>query len=607
MGSPGVATAAGTAVLVYLVLSGRLCGDGSGADGAVGGRGAMEDEMISTAVSAAAGARERTKKEARARRRARRGRRCPERAPQGWGEAVVEIARTVRFAYGETLGKWSLGDLAFGINYYMRQQGNLQHEYTGSNSVPLRGPGAREELVSLLRYMQLCMYFSKKPYKMFLEFGGYDQSDVLIKKSKARFLKPAFTVVRDRSSKCFLLFIRGAISVKERLTAATGADIPFHHVVANGGRVSNLVLGYAHCGMATSARWIADQATPCLSKAAEQFPDYRIMIIGHSMGASIAALLTCILRENDRLSSSTCIAFGPAACMTWDLAESGKDFITTIVNRNDVVPSLGRVSTAKLRTEVMASSWVHELREQIQQTRFLGFVNRSVSFMRSHLPFVSDPRSKIVDVDMLQHHTSEAEAKPSEDIHSNVKRRPSLVCWSCGSAEKKTIDPAKHTQDMKNQTDVDDKTENCDTDASAQKVVSVSLGASDDEETNREEDKSPLIGTGEGGPMEFLESLTGKQQELPSSSPSEDHLQLYPPGRILHMVALPAAEPNTSEQGGQEEVVTLYETPRHLYSKIRLGRSMVGEHYMPKYIKTMELLIEKLAVEDIDGDQLDLL
>uniref|UniRef100_A0A453JZQ6 Uncharacterized protein n=1 Tax=Aegilops tauschii subsp. strangulata TaxID=200361 RepID=A0A453JZQ6_AEGTS len=51
MGSPGMATAAGTAVLVYLVLSGRLCRD---ADGAAGGRGAMEDEMITSAVSEAA-------------------------------------------------------------------------------------------------------------------------------------------------------------------------------------------------------------------------------------------------------------------------------------------------------------------------------------------------------------------------------------------------------------------------------------------------------------------------------------------------------------------------------------------------------------------------
>jgi hypothetical protein len=57
----------------------------------------------------------------------------------------------------------------------------------------------------------------------------------------------------------------------------------------------------------------------------------------------------------------------------------------------------------------MASSWVHELREQIQQTRFLGFVNRSVSFMRAHVPFVSDPRSNIVDANMLQPYTSEVQ------------------------------------------------------------------------------------------------------------------------------------------------------------------------------------------------------
>ena len=83
--------------------------------------------------------------------------------------------------------------------------------------------------------------------------------------------KPAFTVVRDRSSKCFLLFIRGAISVKERLTAATGAEVPFHHVLVQEGHVSNVVLGYAHCGMVAAARWIAKRAIPCLSKAVEPY------------------------------------------------------------------------------------------------------------------------------------------------------------------------------------------------------------------------------------------------------------------------------------------------------------------------------------------------
>ncbi|CAN6334357.1 unnamed protein product [Urochloa humidicola] len=603
MGTTGMATAAGTAVLVYLVLSGRLCGDAAGGD---------DDRLISSAVSAAAEARRKRKEEAREQRRQRqmRRRRWPERAPGGWGEAAAVAARTVRFTWSETLGKWALGELAFGIKYYMRQQGNLQHEYAGSDSVQLDGPGVRQELISLLRYLKQCMYFSKKPYNVFLEFGGYDQSDVLIKKSKARLLKPAFTIVRDRTSKCFILFIRGAISVKERLTAATGAEVPFHHVMVQDGRVSNLVLGYAHCGMVAGARWVAKRAIPCLSKEVEQFPDYEVKIIGHSMGAGIATILTYILCENEKLSSSTCIAFGPAACMTWDLAESGKDFVTSIVNRNDVVPSLGLVSAAKLRTEVMASSWAHDLRKQIQQTRFLGFVNRSVSFIRSHVPFISDPRSKVVDVDMLQSQSSEAQAgsKPSADTHG-VKKRPALVCWSCVAAQKQTVESCNQTQDMENQTDTNVKTVKVTDDASAELVAidlrELSLQESDEDDTDREENDLALKETDEEEAMELIESLTNEKQELPPSTSAQERHQLYPPGRILHMVGLQASEEaSTSEQGAQEEVVALYETPRHLYSKIRLARSMVREHYMPKYIKTMEQLIEKLSEGDIDK-QLD--
>ncbi|CAL4891750.1 unnamed protein product [Urochloa decumbens] len=600
MAATGMATAAGTAVLVYLVLSGRLCGDAAGGD---------DDRLISSAVSAAAEARRLRKEEARARRQRRRreARRWPERAPDGWAEAAAVAARTVRFTWAETLGKWALGELAFGMKYYMRQQGNLQHEYAGSDSVLLDGPEVRQELISLLKYLKQCMYFSKKQYSVFLEFGGYDQKDVLIKKSKARLLKPSFTVVRDRSSKCFLLFIRGAISVKERLTAATGAEVPFHHVVLQEGRVSNLVLGYAHCGMVAGARWIAKRAIPCLSKAVEQFPDYEVKIIGHSMGAGIATILTYILREDDKLSSSTCIAFGPAACMTWDLAESGKDFVTSIVNRNDVVPSLGLVSAAKLRTEVMASSWALDLRRQIQQTRFLGFVNRSVSFIRSHVPFISDPRSKVVDVDMLKSQSSEAGSKPSADTHAAVKKRPALVCWSCVAAQKQSAEYCKQTQDKENQTDTNVKTVKVTDEAAAELIdlPELSLQESDEDDADREEKDSALKEADGEEAMELIESLTDEKQELsPSTSAQEPH-QLYPPGRILHMVGLQASEEaTTSEQRAQEEVVALYETPRHLYSKIRLARSMIGEHYMPKYIKTMEQLIEKLAEQDIEN-QLD--
>jgi hypothetical protein len=65
-------------------------------------------------------------------------------------------------------------------------QGNLQHEYTGSNCVQLSGCETLSELTELLRYLNLCFYFSKKPFPAFLEFGGYDQDSVLLHMPKAR-------------------------------------------------------------------------------------------------------------------------------------------------------------------------------------------------------------------------------------------------------------------------------------------------------------------------------------------------------------------------------------------------------------------------------------
>lgn len=49
----------------------------------------------------------------------------------------------------------------------------------------------------------------------------------------------------------------------------------------------------------------------------------------------------------------------------------------------------------------MASSQAPDLRENIQQARILGFVNSSVNLMRSHIPFLHNPGSKVADTNVL--------------------------------------------------------------------------------------------------------------------------------------------------------------------------------------------------------------
>lgn len=91
MGTATVATAAGMAIFLYFVFTRRLLNPES-PEKVVGGW------------------------------RKRKPARRPTQPPANWREAVATLAETLRFTYGETLGKWPIGDLAFGIKYLMRRQ-----------------------------------------------------------------------------------------------------------------------------------------------------------------------------------------------------------------------------------------------------------------------------------------------------------------------------------------------------------------------------------------------------------------------------------------------------------------------------------------------------
>ncbi|CAJ1931035.1 unnamed protein product [Sphenostylis stenocarpa] len=193
-----------------------------------------------------------------------------------------------------------------------------------------------KELYELKKLLTRAMLFSSgKRFLAFLFAAGFQQEDVLLRKRTARILKPAFTVIRDRESKCLLVFIRGTRSIKDTLTDALCAPVSFHH---------KMVSGHAHRGMVAAASWITKHCIPVLLDALHQYPHFKIKIVGHSLGGGTAALLTYKLREMEQFSSTTCVTFGPAACMTLELAEFGKPFITSIINGSDIVPTLSASS-----------------------------------------------------------------------------------------------------------------------------------------------------------------------------------------------------------------------------------------------------------------------
>ncbi|KAF8401416.1 hypothetical protein HHK36_012355 [Tetracentron sinense] len=662
-----MATAAGAAMILYYVLSRRL----SLKDG-------EDDRSGDLSKSSRLGRR----------RIARR----PAQAPATWFEAIATLTETLRFTYSETLGKWPIGDLAFGINYHIRRQGNLQVAsiYAGSNCIQLKGPEITLEITYLLRLLTLCMLFSKKPFPVFLESAGYSKEDVLLQEPKAGLLKPAFTILCDRRSKCFLLLIRGTHSIKDTLTAATGAVVPFHHSVLHEGGVSNLILGYAHCGMVAAARWIAKLSTPCLLKVLGEYPDYKIKIIGHSLGGGTAALLTYILRECKELSSSTCVTFAPgkntcksvelcsnhscvfasfggnlgcwiprellrncpfrsSACMTWDLAESGKHFITTIINGSDLVPTFSTASIDDLRSEVTSSSWLNDLRDQVEHTRILSVVYRSASALGSRLPSIASARARVVGAGaLLQPVSSSTQVvmKRAQNVAQAVVRtRSSLTSWSCMGTRRRNVGSISNSKEEGHAPESSVISQTTSESLVTEVIVrdpmmdELDYGCSRDgfghDETEEEElipgdcviSTATMEDVTEGELWYELEKELHKQDvqareeeaaaaieiieeenvlvdtvenKKPNTSlnASETH-GFFPPGRIMHIVVIPASDAtNSVEAGSTEEHVGIYETPRDLYSKLRLSRTMINDHYMPMYKKMMELLISELEKDE---------
>ncbi|KAK8947311.1 hypothetical protein KSP39_PZI006412 [Platanthera zijinensis] len=245
--------------------------------------------------------------------------------------------------------------------------------FTGSNCLKLQESELLDDLIFFSRLLDLCILFSKKPFSVFLKCSDCCPEDILFQKHKAELFKPAFLLLHDKSSKCILLIVRGMHSIKDTLTAATGLAVTFHHSFFDEYGATKVVLGYAHHGMVCAAHWIAKCATPYILKAIGRHPSYKVKIVGNSLGAGIAAILTYILRERKEFSSATCIAFAPGmyyACLTWDLAESGQNFITTIINCSDLVPTFSVVSADNLRLQVNLLSiifvdrrrWVFKIR-----------------------------------------------------------------------------------------------------------------------------------------------------------------------------------------------------------------------------------------------------
>jgi hypothetical protein len=90
----------------------------------------------------------------------------------------------------------------------------------------------------------------------------------------------------------------------------------------------------------------------------------RLIIIGHSLGAGAGAIAAMEFRDHSFIKVEA-VGFGCPGLLSRELAKTTKDYITTVINDNDIVPRMSGASIANLIMDLTEYDWTDEALEDL--------------------------------------------------------------------------------------------------------------------------------------------------------------------------------------------------------------------------------------------------
>ena len=163
---------------------------------------------------------------------------------------------------------------------------------------------------------------------------------------------PKFMVFIDHKTESIVLGIRGTYSLRDLAMDLVSDSVPY-------------LDGWAHRGILGGARKILHESKNVLQTALSLFPNYNLVICGHSLGGGAAELITLELlygeeNEHNRFARNgtkiTCYAFGapPVFISNGVTVPFEVPEIKVFVNQADVVPTLSLATVAKAVAQISA-------------------------------------------------------------------------------------------------------------------------------------------------------------------------------------------------------------------------------------------------------------
>jgi len=207
---------------------------------------------------------------------------------------------------------------------------------------------------------------------------GIQRRHVIATNWKSQTHLPAYFLVRDVERKKIVLCIRGTLSAKDILTdlCCTAEDFLSLEEEIQGEKVQssddfdlfrmNFRTKYrarAHQGMVSAARGVSNMTRTLISSELAANPEYNLVIVGHSLGGGVAAVLASLWR--DTFMGLTVYAYGCPCVAPLDVHPTINESIISVVGEGDPFSSLSLGHLADVSFALSQLCEDHDLRSEI--------------------------------------------------------------------------------------------------------------------------------------------------------------------------------------------------------------------------------------------------
>eukprot|EP00756_Hemistasia_phaeocysticola_P061942 Hpha_TRINITY_DN5347_c0_g1::TRINITY_DN5347_c0_g1_i1::g.32899::m.32899/K13806/DAGL; sn1-specific diacylglycerol lipase len=277
---------------------------------------------------------------------------------EGRGPVQVSATRLVQLLKDMCRGRsldgveWSLVDLALLTRVHHRHY--LRHT---AAAAPVHDTPLVERLAVAVRHSCACYGSCQRPEIDGRTFDeeAYHEAVHSALAGTAELLRwcwlpddycPAWHLAVDRRERFGVLAVRGTLH-------ASDLYIDFN------GQPAEFCGGMAHGGIAAAAKALYREVAPVLRRyfhpdEGGEFAGWPVLLTGHSLGGSIAALLCLLLREEGLAAALRVhgLAFGAVPCLSEDLAHAADGMVASVVLGKDLVCRASMVGADNLLAEL---------------------------------------------------------------------------------------------------------------------------------------------------------------------------------------------------------------------------------------------------------------